>query len=714
MPIRKSDIRLIDGNITSATEVIREYLSHVDFKVDQEKIKQNNAEIKVSNTQRSILKLYFSNSPQIVHWHLKQKSGNKVQIEVKSDLFPQFRIFYYAIIGFLLTGFSLFFTSTSSFKYKSINLLQQFDLLSFSSFNILIAVSFLVLVFIFYLKLINTAPYEVFLSRFYEILNKRNFTNEVALQSGFGFPDLLKVPLLLALFISIALLSSKLNISGINKHLPHYLFLSTLFITTFVLIILFFIMVSRPSIAIRVIFILTGFGLCVPIALFSNAPTALSYPGDIQKKFESYFEIRKIHNDIEIPKYLQEEESIKTRKFVQKVSIFYISACVLLFLIASVFFINIIRLPIHIVKDLKRFLLAQPDSDYYQALRPENSFYLFNFVIVLLWSMISAANILGLYFSFSIFERVVFSTNFWFESELARMFYANTQITFVVLTQSKFSSSITLLFHRMIMLIYSVPMIMIFILVLGKNLKSMLERYSLLKKQSGKYERIKKHLAEKIKKICEFVDIRVPIIRVVDSPDINATTQYLGLPIFRNVLVVSKGAWDELNDKEDEFDVLLAHEIWHIKKHTLVRRILCFISDYSLFGNGFLAVLQNSYRIEKEADEFAVRWLIKNYQEKNKAVSFLRSLLERIEEVNWKNVFLQPSDAFNFSMLKEDSYRDGLVKAYDNSSKVERIKINLKLLYQMYFGEEILSYFHPSIDQRIAWIQEKYGTEEAN
>jgi len=88
------------------------------------------------------------------------------------------------------------------------------------------------------MRSVNTAPYEVFLSRFYEILNKRNFTNEVILQSGFGFPDLLKVPLLLTLFISITLLSSKLNISGINRHLPHYFFLSGAIITALVLAIL--------------------------------------------------------------------------------------------------------------------------------------------------------------------------------------------------------------------------------------------------------------------------------------------------------------------------------------------------------------------------------------------------------------------------------------------------------------------------------------------
>jgi len=127
-----------------------------------------------------------------------------------------------------------------------------------------------------------------------------------------------------------------------------------------------------------------------------------------------------------------------------------------------------------------------------------------------------------------------------------------------------------------------------------------------------------------------------------------------------------------------------------------------------------LALLQNSFQIEKDADDFAVKWLIKNHQDKNNSLSSLRSLLERIEEVNWRNLLLQSTNFLNFAMFKENSCRNKFIETYFNASKIERIKINLKLLYQMYFGEEIISYFHPSINQRIAWIEEKYGANEAN
>lgn len=713
--IRNSDIRLINGDVATICRRIKEYLSNENFNLDHEELKENYADIKSSNLQRSVFKLYFQNDPQIVHWHLTQKPGNQVQVEIKSDLFPQFRIFYFVTIGFLLLGFSLYYASTSMFKYESVNLLQQFGLLSTSNFNSLLAVSFLVLAFIFCIKLVNTAPYEAFLNRFYKKLRQKSFENEIVLQNDFGFPDLLKILLLFIVFILIVLLFSELKISYINDHLPFYSFLGGAIFTLVILLILVLIMICSSSIATRVIFVLTGIGLCIPVAIYSNAPVVLSYPGDIKQQFENHFGIGNITDyGAEAFKYLNEEIYKKTKYFAQKASIFFVSGCALLFLLASILFINNLFLPIRLVKHLKRFLSPQPDSDYHHALYPGNSSYLFNLIIVLLWAIIGTANILGLYFSFSIFERAFLTTNSMFESELAIMFYTNTQMTFAALLQSKFSSDLTVLIHRMGMLMYSIPVIGIFILALKKNLKSTLEGYFLLKDRSGKYERIENDLTEKIGTMCKFKDIRVPIVRMVDSQDINAETKYLGFPVFKNILVVTTGAWDELHANGDELDALLAHEVEHIKKHTFTRRFLCLLSDYSLFGNGFLAVLQNSFQLEKDADDFAVRWLENKHRGKNRALISLRSLLERIEESQWKSLLLKSTNDLNFPTVKDDLYRNRFLDAYHDAPIIQKIKINLKLLYQLYFSNEIISYFHPSIDQRIAWVEEKYGAIETN
>jgi hypothetical protein len=520
--------------------------------------------------------------------------------------------------------------------------------------------------------------------------------------------------MLFAFFFILTISFSKTYNPLNNMPLPHYSFLSGAIIIALALIALAFIMAYRSSLATRVVFILIGIGICVPIAMYSNAPVALSFPGDIRQKLEHIIDMEDIlSSENKTHKSLRYEKIKYSTKYVQKISLFYVSVCALLLLIIFVLFICILQVPVRIVRDLKRFSYTQPDSSYYQALHSNKMSYLFNFIVIFLWAIISAINILGLFFSFSIFERAILSMNFIFKSELAKLFYDNTQVTFIILMQSKLGNHIFLI-HRMFMLLYSIPMIILFFLVIGKNIKSFIEEYSLLKNHPGKHKRIENYLKEVVKDICKTANISIPVIRVTNSSDLNPRTIYLGFPFYKNILIVPKGVWLELHNIEEELNALLAHEIWHIKKHTLTRKFLCFLSDYSFFGNGFLALLQNSYQVEKEADDFAIRWLLEKHQNKYNVVHSLRSLLERIDEIIWRNTLLQSSNSYNFAKLKDPLYRDEILTKYDSAQKIERLKINLRILYQMYFGNVILSYFHPSNEQRISWAEEKYGTSETN
>lgn len=695
MPIRNSDIRLIDGDVTSAVEVIKEYLPNVGYRVDREKILQNCADIKAINLQQSVIKLYLTNSPQIVHWHIEKKSDEQVQIETKCDLFRKFRIFYYICLSLFLFGCSTFMILSSTYNFKSINSLALLDMYSSFGFTVLMAFLFFATAVFFYMRSISTFPYENFINQFYEILIQKGFTNKNDIHVGHSFPDMWKVLFLIGLFFSVTLFFLEIDPS-IFKHTFLSVFLFGALTAMGLLIILLFMMNSRPSTKARMSFALSGFSLCIPIVFYNSPPFILSVTGNINYLFEK----------INTAGYSQQ--------FMQFGSVIYIITIIVIFVIAGASLVNSIQLPIRLVMQIDKFSATNPNSHYHQSLLPENTFFIFNLLVVLLWGIFWTVKILSLYIAFSIFEKTIFGLNYLFDFKLAILFFENTKIVFMVLLQSKIGISATLLFHRMVMLIYSIPMIIFLFLILRKNLQSLIAEHFLISKQSNKHETIKKQLIGKTRKICKYAGIRLPIIRVIDSKDINAETKYVGFPIFKNILTVSKGAWDELNDQKDELDILLAHEIWHIKKHTFARRILCFLSDYSLFGNGFLALLQNSFQIEREADDFAVKWIVKKHQDENMAVDLLKSLLERIEENNLINAIFQTSSSLNFAMLKEGDCRSDFLKTFNDSSKIQKIKINLKLLYQIYFGEEIQSYFHPSISQRIDWVKEKYSADEAN
>jgi len=202
----------------------------------------------------------------------------------------------------------------------------------------------------------------------------------------------------------------------------------------------------------------------------------------------------------------------------------------------------------------------------------------------------------------------------------------------------------------------------------------------------------------------------VPVIRITESDYIEAETEYLGFPFYRNMLKISDAALNELHGKEGELEALLAHEMWHLKKHTLKWKVLNFLSDYTLFGSGFLAVLHNSYELEKEADAFAKRWLETKLEYEKKASLIICSLLD-VMEAHTGNVELQSlisslTGSLRLGERQKGDDRQEIIKAYDRSGKISKLWINITLVFKMYFEEQIVSYLHPPTKQRKAWINE--------
>lgn len=553
--------------------------------------------------------------------------------------------------------------------------------------------------FVFYLKASQSSASENFLFRLYETISQKTGTKEITIQSALGFPDLWNGLFVFIFYFLIVLVFMDHKLPGIERLYPFYLFGVCALLLIGIFIILLIVMIARPAIAARVVFVLIGFGLCVPVAIYTNAPIELSFAGDIQSKMGKKLGIEQ-HN-------FQELKSNTKKPLIRnlrRISWYYLLCCGLILSVSAILFIVVSKIPMRILKDYDKFFSSHPDSDYYKALQPQKKSRLFHLLVILLWLLISMFNLLGLYWSLSIFEKNIFDTNSFFPSELATMLFENIKTVLMIVMISDAEISTILIVHKLIMLAYSLPAILIFLFVLRKNIQSAWTSFALLQKPSKENTDQENYLTKKVKDICRFANVKLPVIRIVDTKDIDAKTKYLGFPIYRNTLIVSKKMIEELQGHDDEMDALLAHEIGHMKQHNFTRRLLCLFSDYSLFGNGFLALLQNSFQMEKEADEFSIQWLSQKYSGKKRASDILQSLLERIEEIQWKNKFFT-AGVLRFSMSRNDDYRRELINVFDNSSMLKKIKINLQLMSQMYFGEEIISYFHPPIIERISWIQ---------
>lgn len=717
---RNSSIQLIDGNIAATVEAATEFLTSTGYKTDCQKITKDNAYIKGSNLQRGILKLYISNSPQIIHWRIKQISAEQLQIESEFEHFGHFELIHHVCLFCSLCCFSFGFSMQQShFFYQFISsycfgglFINKWLYFLFYAFSLIISVGLVA-------KVVVVNNKNFFLGEFYKTLFKKGLKNKIDIQTDIGIRGAWKSIILFFGFTVATMIIAGSPLTFIKESPTMAIFLGGLILVAIILSALVLQIVLNPFTAEKSIFLLMGLIICTSLTLHSNVPSLLSVSDKFSQVVAKMREIERITASssgamAEWETFKKQSNKMEEmKKNFGAVFIGYFGVWLLLFGFIICFYIVMFNVPIDMLKSQRRFEFGGKESIYIQSLQPENTSYVLNILILFLWITISLAFLFGFYCTSTVFERTILGFNFIFKSEFGIAFFENTKAMLEMFGHI-IGGAYSPLFHRLFMLLYSLPVIALFILVLQKRIESTLTGYCMLQKLSGRHHEITSQLSEKVGGICRFANVLPPTVLVLNSSDINAETRYLGFPVFKNILTISKGTWGELSVNEDELDVLLAHEVWHIKKHTLARRMLCLLSDYSLFGNGFLALFQNSYRIEKEADAFAVKWVMAKYQDAGRAMHSLKSLLERREEINWRNRMFRPGSSLSFGMLRNDSYRNDLLKSFDTATRIERLKINLKLLYQMYFGEEILSYFHPSISQRVAWIEETYRTNEAN
>ncbi len=679
---KNSDMRVVDtGDIAGISHAIKTYLHDKKFQIDREEVTSDRVQIDGSNLQGSVVKLFLTNAPQIVEFRVRRKTGRQLLIEIGFDLFGRFRVSYLGCLVSLMLGFGILFKI--SVLYTSINRVDEF----FYSLLLMVAGYFLLMVaLVLSYRLLYPGRYESFVDGFYSKLHSKGIFSR-AIQGNAGFPDFWKVFSLFLLLFVIFLLDN-LHFIYANGDVFLYGVIIFVCISTVILSLLRL----RRSMSKRMLFCLTGVSLCGPMVILSNLPLLDFMLNDITFQFKS------IYNDpsesyLHLPQKLQ-----------LPISAYFTSYWFFILFIIAVLLFPIVTLPVRLTRELSRFNTKQQDSLYYQALLPKD-LKVFIFAIIAIWGVLSIGLLTGLYLSLSVLEKTILSTNYLFSTNITNMFFNSTQILFELSLQPYFSTTSIRAFHKTAMLMYTLPLLIMFSIIHWKNWKTFWANYFLINRRDKQFANIETKLSERLREICKFAGIKTPLVRITKSYIINAEAKHIDFPSFKSILVITDGTWHTLKDNEKELEALLAHEVWHIKKHTLWLQFLCLLSDYTFFGNGFLAALQNSFKMEKEADEFAVKWLVHKYGDKDTALNTMKTLLERQEEINAIPELFEPQVSLKFSMVKNDSYRNKLLAMYEKSSFWRKLLINLKLLYQLYFGNEIISYFHPPISQRIAWIK---------
>lgn len=192
---------------------------------------------------------------------------------------------------------------------------------------------------------------------------------------------------------------------------------------------------------------------------------------------------------------------------------------------------------------------------------------------------------------------------------------------------------------------------------------------------------------EKIRDICACTKTREPVVAITESPLITSSVStLLGAG---TVLRISRGALDML--QPEELEAVLAHEIGHVRKHSGFFTLLDVLSQWTLFGKGFLSIVVDSREVEHECDRFAVEYL----EDKGLSKAALINGLNKALIGNSMLQHLAPSR----SML---SFLD---TGFGINGAPSGLRAKLKLLYEIYFGDLIVSYVHPTLEERIKRIE---------
>lgn len=268
-----------------------------------------------------------------------------------------------------------------------------------------------------------------------------------------------------------------------------------------------------------------------------------------------------------------------------------------------------------------------------------------NYLVLGFWGLCALANILGVYFSLSVFEYLLIGRNQLFP-----------------LTQT---GALTAAFGKPAMALYSFPMLAILMTLIFRWLNQLLRA---MRAETPEW------LEQDVARMAVDCGVSTPAIVVVDDIRADADTSR-ALPL-GNVLTLTNTTLKVLTG--DELRAVIAHELWHFRKHSSLFSFLDLLSRWSLFGKGFLTVMLNTKAMEYQADAHAVAYLVRAGMSQAAATQVLAKALETIVAHNE-------------------------VAKYLTASQVRPTRV--RMFYEIYFGDRIWWYAHPTIDERIRRLE---------
>lgn len=693
MKHRGADIRIVNIPKDEAVEIVRNFAASEKLREENEKINDKLAIIRAINPIDSHLKFWWRGIPQIIEWTLIDLGSNTTRIETRFGIQRKFRVWFWSV----LIGLVLFFNIAYGLSiYIGNNLIvtpvpeKISALYSFYTVLIIFAVVFLVGSLIFTTPSLET-KYGNLISLLSRRLKERNnLIVEKTLQSNYLFPDIFIIPILylmvLILFLGMHVTSEDITGSDIWKAVVLLVFILV------ILLLFVFFNAKIKSFMERTVFILIAIQITLPLLILYNLPNVNFW---LPPKLESYYKFTDIEKN-------NGDQSLRENSRIKKNILEVITNVLLLRIIIYAGILCIFTYPLiiasRLVSQIKEyiknyFIAASTGSIFQSALDFRGFSKKFSFLVFFFWIIVSVGIYWGTYTTLSVFTFNVLGVGLPFVADVSEKFCNDINFIFYFFLKPHIPARISITFSKVIIFIYTLPLFWILFKIGEKKINTYLDNIKEFRSNWLRVDNDRKNLLELCNDIALANKVQPPNIIVIPSIVPKMETKYIGFPYFKSYILITEGC---LKFTDYEIAGLLAHEIHHIKYHSFKWRLLNLMSDYTLFGNGFLAVITNSYLKELEADERAIRWLQK----------------QKMPLSNFVNALQIMAVSATLDEIEVTSPRGGSRKEKDIRVCFKWIKLffgrlrnNANTVVEIYFGNQILSYIHPTLEDRIKRIQ---------
>lgn len=654
------DIRIIKLSLPDVKEFADRYFRSIGWVFNREVQRTN--EIFLSCRPDATFRDRFlpTKKPQIVNLHGIQE-GNSCKIEIEFGLTRKFKVHFYSILVSLLF---IILISLSLLSNKTTGIISP----------ILYPVSFIALLFssigmfLFIQRFTDLKDYDALKKAFYEGIRASTGERENILLEGLNFPILIDAFIIILLFcVPVFMIASGLTTRIAMPHVLKALVFFVLMAICFLILI-----IIRRGLGLKIRLGLFGLTMGISFSIYSLFPLLTV---SISSCFSDISNLA-LHP---LSSQLSANNTVNITLWFGVAMIFLLHAAV--FLIAWLCFIEgfgMVGKLVSMAKDRSE----DSRSAFQQAFEDDAYSRVFSILIFLMWVLCSVATIAGFYFSLAGIEYGLTGMNVFFSSGIMEMVKHNLRILYSFCSALSGKNIHTELILRIELFLYAIPLVSVFIISIVRWAAE------LARINRWRGSRLCSDVKYIVRELAGYFKTRQPVIAVSDETVISGNVKYvfpLGV-----VLQISRSAVEML--KKDELRAMIAHEMAHIQRHSLIYSALDFLSEWSFFGKGFLSVVTNSRRFEFEADRIACEYLEKSGQGKSLLISALRKTMVANAMFNYL--------AYSNSMMA--FAKEGIDEISGEVSFYKR----LKLCYALYFGDLMLSYVHPSTEERIKKIEE--------